>query len=139
MRRGLVDTIVAAEQAGIEAAWMTSGGVAPDPLAVFAAAAGRTTSIKFGTCIIPTFPRHPLALVQGAVVVDSLAPGRLRLGVGPSHQVSIEANLRHSLRNGPWSTCANAFRSSGPSFRRGRWTSRASGSRPARNFPGQRV
>lgn len=87
---GLVETIVAAEQAGIEAAWMTSGGVAPDPLAVFAAAAGRASSIKFGTCIIPTFPRHPLALAQGAVVVDSLAPGRLRLGVGPSHKVSIE-------------------------------------------------
>lgn len=87
---GLVETIEAAEAAGIEVAWMTSGGVAPDPLAVFAAAAMRTTSIGFGTCILPTFPRHPLAMVQGAVAVDSLAPGRLRLGVGPSHQVSIE-------------------------------------------------
>jgi alkanesulfonate monooxygenase SsuD/methylene tetrahydromethanopterin reductase-like flavin-dependent oxidoreductase (luciferase family) len=28
--------------------------------------------------------------VQGAVVVDSLAPGRLRLGVGPSHKPTIE-------------------------------------------------
>ena len=87
---GLVEAIERAERAGIEVAWMTSGGIAPDPLAVFAAAAGRTKSIKFGSCIIPTFPRHPLALVQGAVVVDSLAPGRLRLGVGPSHKVSIE-------------------------------------------------
>ena len=87
---GVVENIVAAEQAGVEVAWMTSGGVAPDPLAVFAAAAGRTTSIRFGTCIIPTFPRHPLALVQSAVAVDSLAPGRLRLGVGPSHKVSVE-------------------------------------------------
>jgi alkanesulfonate monooxygenase SsuD/methylene tetrahydromethanopterin reductase-like flavin-dependent oxidoreductase (luciferase family) len=44
----------------------------------------------WGTSIIPTFPRHPLALVQGAQVVDALAPGRLRLGVGPSHKPSIE-------------------------------------------------
>ncbi len=87
---GLVETIVAAETAGIEVAWMTSGGVAPDPLSVFSAAAMRTSTIQFGSCIIPTFPRHPLALVQGAVVVDSLAPGRLRLGVGPSHKVSVE-------------------------------------------------
>lgn len=86
----LVDGIAAAERAGIQCAWMTCGGVAPDPLAVFAAAALRTTRILLGTSIIPTFPRHPLALVQGAVAVDALAPGRLRLGVGPSHKPSIE-------------------------------------------------
>jgi F420-dependent oxidoreductase-like protein len=86
----LIDGIVAAERAGIQCAWMTCGGTAPDPLAVFAAAAARTTRILLGTSIIPTFPRHPLALVQGALVVDALAPGRLRLGVGPSHKPSIE-------------------------------------------------
>lgn len=86
----LLDGVVAAERAGIECAWLTSGGAAPDPLAVFAAAALRTERIRFGTSIIPTFPRHPLALVQGAVAVDSLAPGRLRLGVGPSHKPAIE-------------------------------------------------
>jgi F420-dependent oxidoreductase-like protein len=85
-----VDGIVAAERAGIDCAWMTSGGPAPDPLVVFGAASQHATRIRFGTCIIPTFPRHPLALVQGAVAMDSLAPGRLRLGVGPSHIISIE-------------------------------------------------
>lgn len=88
--KGLVEAIVAAEAAGVECAWMTSGGVAPDPLAVFAAAALRTERILFGTSIIPTFPRHPLALAQGAVAVDALAPGRLRLGVGPSHRPTME-------------------------------------------------
>ena len=86
----LVEGIVAAEAAGIECAWLTTGGMAPDPLAVFSAAAMKTERIKFGTCIIPTFPRHPLTMAQGALAVDSLAPGRLRLGVGPSHQVFIE-------------------------------------------------
>jgi F420-dependent oxidoreductase-like protein len=86
----LIDGITAAERAGIQCAWMTCGGVAPDPLVVFAAAALRTTRILLGTSIIPTFPRHPLALVQGAVALDALAPGRLRLGVGPSHKPSIE-------------------------------------------------
>ncbi|MGE0572291.1 MAG: LLM class flavin-dependent oxidoreductase [Dehalococcoidia bacterium] len=89
----LVDGIVAAEKAGVDVAWMTSGGVAPDPLAVFAAAAMRTERILLGTCIIPTFPRHPLAVVQGAVAVDSLAPGRLRVGVGPSHKPTIEGSF----------------------------------------------
>lgn len=87
---GIVKGIVAAERAGIDCAWMTSGGAAPDPLGVFAAAATQTERIRFGTSIVPTFPRHPLALVQSAIVVDSLAPGRLRLGVGPSHKPAIE-------------------------------------------------
>jgi alkanesulfonate monooxygenase SsuD/methylene tetrahydromethanopterin reductase-like flavin-dependent oxidoreductase (luciferase family) len=57
--RGAIEQIVAAEAAGLDVAWMTCGGVAPDPLAVFSAAALRTTRIELGTCIIPTFPRHP--------------------------------------------------------------------------------
>jgi F420-dependent oxidoreductase-like protein len=66
------------------------GGVAPDPFAIFGAAAQHTNKILFGTSIVPTFPRHPLAMAQGALAVDSLAPGRLRLGVGPSHKPAIE-------------------------------------------------
>lgn len=86
----ILDNIVAAERAGVQCAWMTCGGAAPDPLAIFAAAALKTTRILLGTSIMPTFPRHPLALVQQSLVVDALAPGRLRLGVGPSHKPSIE-------------------------------------------------
>ncbi len=88
--RKLVDGIVDAERAGIQCAWLTTGATAPDPLAVFAAAAVKTDHILLGTSILPTFPRHPLAAVQGALVVDSLAPGRLRVGVGPSHRPTIE-------------------------------------------------
>lgn len=85
-----VDAIVAAEKAGVECAWLTVGGVAPDPFAIFGAAAQHAEKILFGTSIVPTFPRHPLAMAQGAIAVDSLAPGRLRLGVGPSHKPAIE-------------------------------------------------
>ncbi len=85
-----VDAIVAAEKAGVECAWLTVGGLAPDPFAIFGAAAQHTGKILFGTSIVPTFPRHPLAMAQGAIAVDSLAPGRLRLGVGPSHKPAIE-------------------------------------------------
>lgn len=85
-----VDAIVAAERAGVECAWLTVGGLAPDPFAIFGAAAQHTEKILFGTSIVPTFPRHPLAMAQGAIAVDSLAPGRLRLGVGPSHKPAIE-------------------------------------------------
>jgi F420-dependent oxidoreductase-like protein len=79
------------EQAGIPAVWMTTGGARPDSLTTFAAAAGRTQHIKFGTAIVPTFPRHPLVVVQQVQVVAQLAPGRFRLGVGPSHRPSMQA------------------------------------------------
>jgi len=88
--QAIIDGIVAAERAGVQCAWMTSTPVAPYPLAVFAAAALKTSRILFGTSIIPVFPRHPLAVVQDVIVMNALAPGRLRLGLGPSHKPIVE-------------------------------------------------
>ncbi|HEY3080922.1 MAG TPA: LLM class flavin-dependent oxidoreductase [Chloroflexota bacterium] len=79
-----------AELTGVKAAWLTTGGVGPDAMCVFAAAATRTSLIGLGTSIVPTYPRHPLALVQQTLVVAALARGRFRLGVGPSHRATIE-------------------------------------------------
>ena len=87
---GLVDRIAAADAAGLDTAWLTVGGPAPDPFAVFALASQRAERINFGTSIVPTFPRHPIAMAQGAMTVDQIAPGRLKLGVGPSHKPAIE-------------------------------------------------
>jgi alkanesulfonate monooxygenase SsuD/methylene tetrahydromethanopterin reductase-like flavin-dependent oxidoreductase (luciferase family) len=86
-----VNAFVRAEQLGIDAAWMTLGGVRIDPTAICAVAAARTERIKLGTSIVPIFPRHPFALAQEAKVVAQLAPGRFRLGVGPSHKESVES------------------------------------------------
>ena len=80
-----------AEELGIHAAWMTTGGASLDSLTCFAASAGLTTKIKLGTSIVPTYPRHPLVAAQQAQVVAQLAPGRLRLGVGPSHRPTMES------------------------------------------------
>ncbi len=82
----ILDTIERAEELGIHAAWMTTGGARLDSITVFAAAALRTQRILLGTSIVPTFPRHPLVMVQQTQVVAQLAPGRFRLGVGPSHR-----------------------------------------------------
>ena len=87
---GLVQAATDADRAGVDTAWLAIGGPAPDPFAVFAAAADSAPRVNFGTAIIPTFPRHPLALVQGALALDQLVPGRFRLGVGPSHKPAME-------------------------------------------------
>ena len=86
----LIAIIEAAEAGGVRQLWMTQGPTSVDTLTVYAAALGRTTTVRLGTSIIPTYPRHPLALAQQAASVAALGPGRLRLGVGPSHRPSIE-------------------------------------------------
>ena len=80
-----------AEELGIQAAWMTTGGARLDSITTFAAAAVRTQRIKMGTSIVPTYPRHPLVAAQQAQVIAHLAPGRFRLGMGPSHRPTMES------------------------------------------------
>lgn len=86
----LLHTIEYAEQVGVRQIWMTQGPTSLDALTVYAAAMRQTQSIRLGTSIVPTYPRHPLALMQQAYTVDALSPGRLRLGVGSSHRPVIE-------------------------------------------------
>jgi F420-dependent oxidoreductase-like protein len=85
----ILNMIARAEELGIQAAWMTTGGARLDSITIFAAAALRTQRIQLGTSIVPTFPRHPLVMVQQTQVVAQLAPGRFRLGVGPSHRPTM--------------------------------------------------
>ncbi len=85
-----VKTIVSAEDSGVRQVWMTNSPSWPDPLTTFAAAAAKTSTICMGTSIVPTYPRHPLVLAQQALSFFDLAPGRLRLGIGPSHRFIIE-------------------------------------------------
>ena len=69
---------------------MVQPPVWPDVLTIFAAAATRTSTVCLGTSITPTYPRHPLVLAQQVLALYDLAPGRLRLGIGPSHRFIIE-------------------------------------------------
>lgn len=86
------------EELGIQAAWLTTSGAGRDGLTVFAAAAAQTQHIMMGTSIIPLWPRHPVAVAQQVRVIAELAPGRFRLGVGPSHQAAMERLMRADFR-----------------------------------------
>ena len=85
-----INTIAAAEDAGVRQIWMTQPPNLPDVLTIFAAATSKTSSVNLGTSIVPTYPRHPLVLAQQALALHDLVPGRLRLGIGPSHRFVIE-------------------------------------------------
>jgi F420-dependent oxidoreductase-like protein len=88
-----------AERAGVRQAWMTIGDAGQaDTLTFYAAAAVQTTQIRLGTSIVPIYPRHPLVMAQQALAIHDFAPGRLRLGVGPSHRYIIEQMYGLSMK-----------------------------------------
>ena len=85
----MLKTIAEAEAVGVENIWLTTGA-GPDALTVFAAAAVTTRSVRMGTAIVPTYPRHPLVVAQQSADIAQLAPGRFLLGLGPSHATVME-------------------------------------------------
>ena len=59
-----------------------------------AALCGRaTTRPELGTAVVPTYPRHPMALAQQALSAQAACGGRFTLGIGLSHQIVIETML----------------------------------------------
>jgi alkanesulfonate monooxygenase SsuD/methylene tetrahydromethanopterin reductase-like flavin-dependent oxidoreductase (luciferase family) len=74
-----VKTIAEVEAAGVRQIWMTHSPYLPDSLTILAAAATKTSTIRLGTSIVPTYPRHPLVMAQQALSINDIAPGRLSL------------------------------------------------------------
>lgn len=56
----------------------------------WAAAAVQTERVLLGTAIIRTWTRHPIGFAQEALAFEQLAPGRLRLGIGPTGRGAAE-------------------------------------------------
>lgn len=88
--QGALSAIKRAAEIGVPMLWATTGRNVPDPLTYFAAALATTNDVVLGTAIVPTYPRHPVMLATQALALDQIAPGRLRLGIGPSHRPTIE-------------------------------------------------
>lgn len=84
-----IEEVVREEEDGFDNVWFSQimGG---DALTMIALAGQRTSTIEFGTAVVPTYPRHPFTLAQQALTTQAATGGRLTLGVGPSHQIVIE-------------------------------------------------
>ncbi|MCD4686279.1 MAG: LLM class flavin-dependent oxidoreductase, partial [Anaerolineae bacterium] len=90
-----------AEAMGVPAIWGPTVPMGFDMLTLLAAAAVRTTTLRLGVAIVPTYPRSPVELATEALVLAELAPGRFCLGLGTSHPAIIEGMYGLSFGSKP--------------------------------------
>ena len=84
-----LERISEAEEDGFDSYWLPQHFGA-DMLTVIAMAGMQTSRIELGTAVVPTYPRHPVALAQQALTAQVATGGRLTLGIGVSHRSTIE-------------------------------------------------
>jgi alkanesulfonate monooxygenase SsuD/methylene tetrahydromethanopterin reductase-like flavin-dependent oxidoreductase (luciferase family) len=85
-----IDRVALAESLGYDSTYVTHIA-GRDSLTVLAAYATRTERIKLGTGVLPIYSRTPAATAQTAATIDELSGGRMVLGIGVSHRVTVEA------------------------------------------------
>jgi 5,10-methylenetetrahydromethanopterin reductase len=79
-----------AEARGFATGWVPHIPWSLDGLTALALAGQVTSRMELGTAVMPTYPRHPLAMAHQALSTQAATNGRLALGIGPSHPVVIE-------------------------------------------------
>ena len=89
---GMLRQVADAEAAGFDSFWLAQV-FGPDVLTLISMAGSVTSRIELGTAVVPTFPRHPLVMAQQAMTAQAATGGRLALGIGLSHKVTIEDRL----------------------------------------------
>jgi len=82
-----LEAAVAAEQAGLDSAWIAehhfiSYGVCPSAATFAANLLGRTRRLVVGTAVAVLSNQHPIALAEQTALLDHLSGGRFHLGVG---------------------------------------------------------
>src|SRR5437899_136723 len=89
---GLIAQARRAEADGFASGWFANI-MGMDAMMAAALCARETTRIELGTAVVPTYPRHPVAMAQQALSAQAIARGRFTLGIGLSHQIVIEGML----------------------------------------------
>jgi len=88
-----LDAIVARgrdiEARGFHTLWMANG-LGLDAIVTQSVVAQATSRIELGVAVVPSFPRHPMALAQQAISAQVASGGRFALGIGLSHRPVIE-------------------------------------------------
>lgn len=68
-----------------------------DSLTALAIAGTRVSGIELGTCVLPTYSRHPMVMAEQAITCQAGYPGGpVTLGIGVSHQHVVEDQWGYS-------------------------------------------
>ena len=95
----LIGRIKQAEEDGFDSFWVPHiSARGYDALTVLALAGAQTSRIELGVGVVPTYPRHPVAMAQQALTTAAASNGRFVLGLGPSHRPGHRGELWAVLR-----------------------------------------
>lgn len=87
---GLIEKAKDLESRGFHSMWMANiFGL--DAITALALAGRETERIELGTAVVPSYPRHPMAIAQQCLTAQAAASGRFVLGLGLSHKIVIES------------------------------------------------
>ncbi len=95
---GIADLVARAqdvEARGFDALWMANI-FSFDAIMSLAIAGFAVPRIELGTAVVPSYPRHPVAIAQQALTAQAASAGRFTLGIGLSHKVVIEDMFGYS-------------------------------------------
>jgi probable F420-dependent oxidoreductase len=85
-----VERVRLAEELGYDSVYVTHIA-GRDSLTVLMAYAAATERIRLGTGVLPMYSRTPVATAQQAATIDEYSGGRMVVGIGVSHQVTVES------------------------------------------------
>ena len=77
------------ERRGFKTLWMANI-FSFDAISTLALIGRETRRIELGTAVVPSYPRHPVAMAQTALTTQAASRGRFALGIGLSHKLVIE-------------------------------------------------
>ncbi len=77
------------EAAGLDSIWMANI-FSFDAIGALSVIGAATSRVKLGTAVVPTYPRHPVAMAQQALTAAAASGNRFTLGIGLSHKLVIE-------------------------------------------------
>jgi F420-dependent oxidoreductase-like protein len=87
----------AAEAEGFDSFWLAQTALL-DAQGALALAGQHTSSLTYGTAVVPTWPRHPQAVASQALTTQAATDGRFVLGIGLSHRPVVEGSYRMEWR-----------------------------------------
>ena len=84
-----LDRVALADRLGFDSVY-TTHIAARDSLTLLMAYAANSERARLGTGVVPIFSRTPATMAQTAATIDEYSGGRMVLGLGVSHRVTVE-------------------------------------------------